>query len=796
MTTETETPIGASAVPTSIVLEYADQVAKRQGVDPQLLKAIILAENSGNSGVLPKSLSPVKSSPRGAYGVTQLMPDTFQGLKDQKYLNPSATLDTWQEQVEAGAAALRAKAKEWKTTDPIILASAYNGGNNGARLARAGNYEGLSTETKQFLNKVRLAQAGLESTSPASPSQPSLSQPSQADVRRSEPPDPATAPDTRVPTVGVESITSTPPIPTPKPDRRDSAIESFTRGLEQNREVIHGLIAETTRSTAEAVRELNTAAAQAEVAGTLAGEAEKARASVQAATAQNRKKVLQVGNLDTNQAENDFSRLLAERVQMRKAIEPVRREVDERMSVGFFDNPIQWLVNQTILPGLTEKYNSQVRALNDNVRTTGNIQAQVSAQQALELGTDADILLSLSIKEAAVKEAQAKADAAKIRSNASALIANKSMAIANLHERLFSDVERLERWKIILGDKREKEELNEKERAEREELTNSIEKVGYTIGSERATLENVKRLPKAEQAEWLQRAKTMTLGDSFPEAFEFVRKYGDLNNMRLKGAGEIADMHRDWQREVDRRSQNIRATWSTKYADSTFATKIPSDAVAREMAAKEMQAEWEGQRDNNMLIASPTNPYLVNHSKGAKVFTGNQNNVVYRMLKDAASKNQKVNDKLLLDATKTLVVNGVITAREAASAIQEYYSFMIDKNNSDRNLRSVGLTKQEGYIVRFNDTYNQPMKNSVDLTNVVVTENALTQLALMEKTKGRFHPSLYDEESGYQITPYPGGVGYFLQKKDKKPETPQEKLTSDITAEEAQKRRGVSGTIR
>ncbi len=64
--------------------EIIQRKAKQYGVDPRVVKAVIMQESSGNSKA---------SSPRGAQGLMQLMPDTAKGLGIKDSFDPEQNID-------------------------------------------------------------------------------------------------------------------------------------------------------------------------------------------------------------------------------------------------------------------------------------------------------------------------------------------------------------------------------------------------------------------------------------------------------------------------------------------------------------------------------------------------------------------------------------------------------------------------------------------------------------------------------------------------------------------------------
>ncbi|TGK86371.1 lytic transglycosylase domain-containing protein [Leptospira montravelensis] len=116
------------------ILGTIESIAKSQGMDPNLVKAMVKAE----SGFKPKAVSP-----KGAMGLMQLMPETAESLGVNDPFDP-------EENIGGGVKFLKGLMKEFK--DPEKAIAAYNAGPGAVK-----RYKGIPPyeETQKYVNKVK-----------------------------------------------------------------------------------------------------------------------------------------------------------------------------------------------------------------------------------------------------------------------------------------------------------------------------------------------------------------------------------------------------------------------------------------------------------------------------------------------------------------------------------------------------------------------------------------------------------------------------------------------------------------
>jgi len=134
VSSEEAAPAGYRLLSRVEIDKYVDEMSAKHKVDPELIRAVIVAESGYN---------PAATSRKGAQGLMQLMPGTAQQLGVRDAYNPK-------QNIEAGVRYLRALLDKYDGDLDKALA-AYNAG-EGA-VARAGGVPGIR-ETQNYVQKI------------------------------------------------------------------------------------------------------------------------------------------------------------------------------------------------------------------------------------------------------------------------------------------------------------------------------------------------------------------------------------------------------------------------------------------------------------------------------------------------------------------------------------------------------------------------------------------------------------------------------------------------------------------
>lgn len=697
-------------VATTDVVDYIDEEAPNYGVDPELARKIMMAENMGPMGKMPDMLDTDTTSRRGAEGIMQVMPATRKSLEEQGHLRYNADALPWQQQVHHGLAALKEIQERTKSDDVRVIASDYNAGPRGGRLAATGDFDRLPAETSNYLKKVEMAGNSLQPENlPSGDGGGSSTTGGIVTTDRS--------------TTGAGTGTRTTVTKT-----GIAGADAITQMVRNNGIWIQNLVKDVTASSEQEQQELLRTALEIQNAGSANAEAERAKSSIEAASAGTRERILKILGLDTREANNRISNELATFETLDVARQPLQKEIDERMSVGFFDNPIQYLINHTILPGKVEAYNALARRQNESIEKVETFQNIAAKQEQIDVSATADQIAVYHGALANADVAAANAKAGEARAAAAGTVARAATTVANMAGRQIDDEIKVAQWSKIVTSTKDEDSKKAKDKEDEEQLDSDLRRMGTLVGSPNMSLQALKRMGKQDQTEWLNRVAKNSIGDNLYEAVTFVSKYGNLNNMAQSGSAELSKLFGNLQKQI------VDSATLTAAKIQQTGGKIPPRKELLESAANDIELEIFATR-NNMLAARPTNPYLVNHKIMATAWTGDPANPVAKMVRDFGSQNVTIGDAQLFDAVRMQVRNGVMEPKVAAQALSDYYSEAIARNNKARSFQLFGLAPQEDYTI-----LPRGARMRMNIVNPIEVENYFTGGIVRGKSASAMFP--------------------------------------------------------
>lgn len=585
-----------------------DRQAAEFGVNPAFAKTLLTAENTDSGSTTSrKAYSGDAVSSAKARGVLQVIPTTAAGLQQAGFL-PA----TWRHdpenlgsQVSAGLAAIKEMNQRQRDPNDLFeLATMYNGGNKAWKSYLGG--KPVNPETAHYLTKVE--RAGMDFGLQPTPQQIEAATLARAGQSQQGFPSSVARPGVRRSESSSETTSSKTYDPV--------AMERFNQsaGLLQNSgglfESAMGALTDRGAGVAQSGADLMAGILDA---GRAAGASAEAQAVLKASGEARRAALLTRANLNPEQTENRMDQALSALDTTSAALDQLKPEIDRRMSVGFFDNPLEYVINMTRLPGMISQYNGLVST---QQAALGKYQAAKEiTSSAIDMSQAIDADKTLAVGHAVNQEQLAKA---KVESDKTKLaLQSKSAADALQAVAVGLQGADLSLKQLMLtaqqNSLKEGESAAEAAAKGEQAALSQFNIMIEAAGGEKIALDRFKQLTPAARTEILNTTSSRRFGGDFVNALRFVEKYGNLDQMAVKGQA------------------NVR-TWvnATNVAANSEVQKMETDAVAKgkgntfhpgkakEEALQIVAAQYEKAANSNMRGASEGNPYKIDYKTAIK----------------------------------------------------------------------------------------------------------------------------------------------------------------------------------
>lgn len=672
------------------------EVEKQLGIPTGLLAAIAAVENkSGDPNVV--STAAYEGSRGGAVGVMQIMPETFAGLKRLGKLPQNADIRDPISNILAGGLVLKEGLE--KSGGDIKKAIAYY--NTSPKRALSGDW---LPETRAYVPKVLNKYSGSQDLS---------------------------GPFMEKGTMDTQTTTS------PNSFADASGLESAARELMLNLMGNNVVRVQTGTDLATSLQEIKaqgtTAANSALAAGEASAEGERLRAGRLATLSENMASIMQDLGISPMQKDNfrgqtiaAIDRVAGERGQLRSAI-------TDRQSVGIFDNPIQWLLNQLALPGEIGRHNALLKeqmALENQLDQHNKI-ADGDITRAVAISSQAT---AEEAKQAAIaKVEKAKQDAATIKANTASAEIQTALQIQTLSNQDVAESEKLygiykdaasqkradEEFELrkkqltaILDEKADADIKREDEKLAREAARANLEAFNKFFGRN-FTKEDIARLPAALKERFsLAVPLDGVLGRNFPEALQSVITFANIPVMAKQNPTQAGFIN-DLREEAEHVTNSIKA-------DKTNQLKKP----------EELQYAV-GQKIGEKFSAGVKNVALGVYTNGANPYRAKHmnllrdprlaDNIVTKVANTSISAGttaDKIKDNVLFEAMVAKVESGEVPIGVAARNIADYYSAAVAMNQKAYAFEILNLPKQTAYLAPVSHGVRTQVTNLADPTVV------------------------------------------------------------------------------
>jgi len=710
------------------VFAEIERQAPTFGIDPKIAKAFLLAENTAD-GVL-KSGSELRGdrvSKAKARGLFQTLPSTEEALKRQGFL-PSG----WQfnsgdmlGQVTAGLAAMKEMRSRQSDPDDVLeLGAMYNGGTAPWRAYREGNLAGIPRDTQGYFKKLQTA-LGLEQ-------KPMGAQAIEKAAAAGVASNPVS---TSASTSRTTSTRSSLFDPTAFAAAMNSTMELIRSGGSIDTAMEELGRAAASRKEAEAAQQA--AIGQYSID---AGAAVVAKTAIDATNAAQRRDTLRIANLDPAEINNRFNQTS----ELINRLDPFREqlgtEIDRRQSIGFFDNPLEFLVNSVRLPGMIGEYNTVVRKQNRAAESLKELQGLAGTQQALTASIDADVITAAGRFAAATEASKAQEVLARAQAEAAGAVGRDAANAAALAgQRATAALSLAQLTKQIRMDNEGMSERDAARQAEKVQV-DKINEYMELIGSEtRYTPEQFKIIGSEQRTRLINAAGTGVIAKTFSEAAANIDQMGNHNT--IAATGDAAAMN--WFRATINEAQKTTAEdTATAVAQSRITGKPVKTEEIRQGNLDRLQEVYQAQT-TNMRTASENNPIKLAYPAIAKMEQFNGNPIAEfikqygPLAKDPLY--QKIDEKVILDRITVGIEQGKYTSGQAAQFISDFYRKAIDIQAQRTKYALFGLDKPiNGYTVAIPESGFFTLKRNSQNAGVInMADQAQVELYLIRNTAAR-----------------------------------------------------------
>lgn len=697
------------------IFRRVEELAPQYGIDPAAAKSIIVAENTSDGRIKRSSFSGSATNQNNTMGVGQVIPTTARGLQQAGLLPADWKFDP--DNLDSQLAASLATMKDMKSRlrnpdDPLELGAYYNGGTEAWKAYQAGRP--LNPETTQYLQKQRTYMADNQMT-PQQIERAAAGQPAQV----------------ASPAMRRGASTST-----------RTTRNVFDEGALDNFNSASGLLNATINDAYNALGERNTGVAAAGqdamssivAAGEAAGASAAATAALRAAGEERRAALLTRANLNPEQTNNRMDQALNALDVTSAMLEQKRPEIDARMSVGFFDNPLEYIVNAVRLPGMISEYNGLVGQQNDALQKYASAKAITSSAIDMSQAIDADKTLEAgaALANAEVKKAQASASTVNLQlQQKSASDALQAVQLAG--QAASNSLQQLMLTKQLEAVRQGETEMQAKITGEQAALSefNTLVKAA---GGQGLPYDRFKQLPAKTRDEILSANSSGKFGGNFVQALNFVEKYGNLDTMAANGQLAVRTWINSTGNQVSADLEKMKGLAAAK-GDKTF---NPTKVAEQLLEAK--AAQYSTAANSNMRGEPESNPYKINYKTIIQnpAFAGNSYVEMMRKYGPDGTEKQMVNydeQDFLKRAVTFARLSGdpSFATKKLAADIATFYKTASREQQMTTKPQMFGLaTPSKTYPVALPAYGTGALPKVLDLGDPTQVENLLTRQVAKE----------------------------------------------------------------
>lgn len=671
-----------------------EKQAAGMGVPADVARAFFLAENTADGKLRPgRTYRSDAVSPKQARGLFQILPSTEKALQAQGHLSSEWAFDPKNlgTQVQAGLAAMKEMIGRQKRPGDIKeLGVMYNAGTEPWKAYLAGNMAGVPGETKQYWAKLETAM-GKNMGAQAIEQAAAMGVPS------------ATAPTNKSFEAGSSSRTSSRVNIYNNPE-----LFAATMAAGQNLIQAGGSIDAAIATLGELAGQRQAAEAKQlsaiEAGGAAIGAATQAEYAVTAKAAQRRATNLMVAGLHPDQINNRFEQATRAINETDLELEPLGQEIDSRMAVGFFDNPLEFITNQVRLPGMVGQYNAIARKQNRAIQSAKELQSLAGTQQALTTAIDSDEIAAAGVAKAAAEASRAQEVLSRVQAEYAGTAARDVAMQLQLSQGKFDAAARMLAFTKEVQTATEGMTARE---ASKKALQMEIDKVNRylkMIGSNvQHTEASYQLMPAAERQLLWNAAGTGIIAKTFSDAASIIEQRGNLGRIAQQGDATAVNWFQkamvEAQQQTDKdlvlAEQQARITGKVIKREDLMLANLDKTQTRYALEASDMSKASETNPLKLDIVAAAKNPALKDNLVSVFINKYGPAGTEPVFITPGSLDERKV-----LDRFTAAVAKGSMPPQQAIDAIHQFYTVGSESQAVRTKYVLFGLSKPLGYFVK------------------------------------------------------------------------------------------------
>lgn len=701
----------------SDIMSAIDRLAPGFGIDPATAKSLIVAENTKDGRIRSSTFSGDATNSNGTMGIGQVIPSTARGLQQNGDLPRDWKFDpnNLDSQLLASLAAMKDMRRRLNNPDdPFELGAYYNGGTNGLRAYQNGG--AMAPETADYIQKQRRFMTDANLT------------PQQIERISAQTPGAQNG-------TGPQNLqgSSTSSSSTTRRSVFDQgALDSVNRALGAMQGpggfFDNAITAVSDRGAAMSLvgSQLQTAIQQA---GDDAAESARAQATLKAAGEARRAAILTQANLDPVVSGNRAQVALDQLDKTTAQLDAMRPEIQERMNVGFFDNPFAYLVNQVRLPGMISEYNGLVNVQQDQLNRYDAATAIAKSSIDISQGIDADLTLEAGNALAKAAASKAAMESKQVQLQLASKSAADALNMVQLGLQSSDLAMKAAQLTAVKEAQHEDESQRQYEARMQEKQLEDLNLMIKAAGGKPLDPFAFKRLPLKAIEDLKQNITSGKFGSDFTEALRFVQQWGNLDNMAEGGQAGV----RTWVNQAQRDASAITLEQQTRAQapatlDKTF---NPQKAQANNLNA--IASQYEAQAAVDMRQAKEGNPFKLSYKQIIQLPELKDNSVAKLIASHGPGGTEKVWDKVdELDLMKYFANQAAVSqnpgdlVKKYSADVAQFYQVAARKQAEYTKWALFGLSKPDKtYAVKLPGFSDKNL--TVDLGDQSSVENMLTK---------------------------------------------------------------------